>query len=97
MRKVVLVCGAEWSSALEAAGVPGLEDDLHEFLGDAGEALGSGVGCGLWSVDLALNDGVSPEIWVDRLVGYLREWGAPPDTQVRVGLENPTAVFPCEP
>jgi len=88
------VCGREWSPALEEAGVHGLEDVLHDLLGEAGEAVGSGIGCGLWSVDLVLNDGADATAWVSQLVDFLRGWGAPDDTQVRVGLQEPVAVFP---
>jgi hypothetical protein len=79
---------------MELVGVPGLEDDLHELLGEAGEAVSSGVGCGLWSVDLVLYDGEAPDVWVERVASYLRNWGAPKDTQLRVGMEEAVAVFP---
>ena len=84
MSTQLLIHSTHTSPALEERGVSALEDDLHDLLGAAGETTYSGVGCGLWSIDLTLNDGEPVEEWLIRLQQFLREWGAPDETEVRV-------------
>ena len=80
----ILIHSARTSPALEERGVSALEDDLHDLLGAAGETTYSGIGCGLWSIDLTLNDGEPVDEWLSRLARFLREWGAPDDTEIRI-------------
>jgi hypothetical protein len=80
----LLIHAGRFSPALEDRGVAALEDDLHDLLGPAGETTYSGVGCGLWSIDVSLNDGEPVEVWLERLARFLREWGAPQETSIRV-------------
>lgn len=75
----IFIYSSQSSPALEV-GLSALEDDLDELLSDVGEITGGGVGIGGWNIDIALNDGVPVEEWVERLVVFLREWGVPQDT-----------------
>jgi hypothetical protein len=61
-----------------------LEDDLDDFLGEGGEVTGGGSGLPGWNVDLTLADDADLESWVGKLVLFLREWGVPQDTYLRV-------------
>src|SRR5262245_55334347 len=56
-----------------------LEEDLNDFLQDAGrvtwdEHKGRG-----WNVDLLLYEDADIDDWVQRLIAFLREWGVPDD------------------
>src|SRR5262249_17204989 len=62
----------------------GLEDDIEEVLGPAGERAGRGTGAAGWNIDVALAEGVPHEPWVARLAAFLRERGVPPDTHFEV-------------
>ena len=62
----------------------GLEDDLEEFLGPAGEVTGGGAGATGWNIDLALIDDASADDGIERLAAFLREWGVPDDTYLKV-------------
>ena len=61
-----------------------LEDDLEDFLGEVGEVTGGGSGLPGWNVDLTLVDDADLESWVVKLVLFLRQWGVPQDTYLRV-------------
>ena len=62
----------------------GLEDDLEEFLEGSGEITGGGGGATGWNVDVELYEGASAEDWIARLAAFLREWGVPDDTYLKV-------------
>jgi hypothetical protein len=62
----------------------GLEDDLEELLAGAGEVSGGGGGAAGWNIDLELFDDLSADQWIDRLAAFLREWGVPEDTSLKV-------------
>jgi hypothetical protein len=79
----LLIHAAQTSPALDERGVAALEDDLHDFLGAAGETTYSGIGCGLWSIDITLHESDAGAAWVERLSRFLEEWGAPPETSIR--------------
>ena len=61
-----------------------LEDDLEDFLGEAGEVTGGGGGERGWNIDLELFEDESAEQWIERLVVFLREWGVPEDAYLKV-------------
>jgi hypothetical protein len=94
---------AQSSPRMEVEGRYGLEDDLEEFLGEAGRLSGAGVGIGSlqWNIDLELDGDEHWQAWVDRVVRFLREWGVPADTELVVlppswepGMDNlPVRVY----
>jgi hypothetical protein len=76
------------SQNLQTEGLGGLEDDLDEFLGSAGEVTGSGAGAAGWNVDLELDAGVDAPVWLDQLFAFLRAWGLPEDTYVVIPADD---------
>lgn len=71
-----------------------LEDDLSDFLGEAGEVTGGGSGTHGWNIDLQVSDEALPGL-LEKLTEFLTEWGVPPDThfdvwEVRDGEERNT-------
>jgi hypothetical protein len=76
------IYSSQVSPKLQTEGLDGLEDDLDEFLGPAGEATGSGIGATGWNMDLDLVPGVDARDWLDPLIAYLRRWGLSDDTYV---------------
>jgi hypothetical protein len=78
-----------------------LEDDLEEALGPRVTVAGGGAGEQGWNIDLEIADDSPPEAVVSEIVAFLRGWGVPGDTLVRVlppGSERTEArtvrVFP---
>ncbi|HEY8505246.1 MAG TPA: hypothetical protein VIL46_11735 [Gemmataceae bacterium] len=90
MSTAIHIYSKQSSPALEREGRAGLEDDLDEFLGEAGETTGggSGVTSEAWNVDLELFDDTQLEEWIERLTHFLREWGVPEDTYFKVFPED---------
>ena len=75
-----------------AQGRSALEDDLDDFLKDAGQVTGGGSGDLGWNVDLeVVVDDLEPLL--ERLVGFLRGWPVPPDAYMMIG-ERRLDVFP---
>ncbi len=86
MRHGIYIYSSRSSPALEREGRGGLEDDLEEFLGGAGEVTGGGSGERGWNVDLEVAGDM--EAWIPRLRAFLREWGVPEDTYLKVYREG---------
>ena len=72
------------SPRLEQEGRGGLEDDIDDFLGNAGEVKGGGSGTAGWNIDLELGDGEEPAVWTERIIRFLRDWGVPPDVELEI-------------
>ena len=71
-----------------------LEDDLADFLDDAGRISGGGGGARGWNIDLEVTDKALPE-WIEKVKDFLVGWGVPPDTfldvwEVKDGVEQNT-------
>lgn len=77
---VVFIYSSQSSAPLQREGLSGLEDDLDDFLGAAGEVTGSGMGTEGWNIDLELAAGTDVENWLGQIAGFLQEWGVPEDT-----------------
>jgi len=73
-------------SLREARG--GLEDDLDEFLDESGEVTGGGGGAPGWNIDLELYSDDDLPKHIEQLLAYLRVWGVPPDTYVKVSRHD---------
>jgi hypothetical protein len=75
-----------------------LEDELDDLLSGTGEVTGGSGGTDGWNIDLELRDGSDVEHWTDRLVGFLRDRGAPEDTFFEImtegGKPRRVEVFP---
>jgi hypothetical protein len=95
----IYIYSSKSSPALRSEGRGGLEDDLEEFLSAAGEVTGGGAGNTGWNIDLHFHDASELEQWLERLAGFLRDWGVPDDTFldvfVTVGPRR-VDVFPKE-
>jgi hypothetical protein len=89
----IFLYSSKSSPALQREGRGGLEDDLDEFFGDAGEVTGGGSGNTGWNLDMRLFDASDLERWLERLTAFLRNWGVPDDAFLDVLVtEGPRRV-----
>ncbi len=82
MATSVRVTAKQSSPAMQQAGRIGLEEELEDLLGDAGEVGDGGSGSMGWDVNLELFDDAEVQPWVEKLTAFLRTWGAPADTAI---------------
>ncbi len=88
MTASILIYSKATSPRLEQEGRAGLEDDIDELLGSAGEVTGGGSGTAGWNIDLELGDGEKIEVWTERIIRFLRDWGVPPDIELEIVPES---------
>ena len=86
MATKIYIYSKEFSLAILSEGRDGLEDDLDEFLGEAGETTGGGGGERGWNIDLEVIE--DAELWIGRICEFLRNWGVAQDTYLCVYPEN---------
>jgi len=96
-RRYVFLYSSLNTGRLKEEGRSGLEDDLDEFLEGAGETTGGGSGSAGWNVDVELEDHADLNVWVDRVVLFLRKWQVPEDTVLDVNGQRRVSVFGTKP
>jgi hypothetical protein len=82
MSTEIYIYSKVYSPAILSEGRGGLEDDLQDFMGDAGEITGGGGGDRGWNVDLEVT--ADAEVWLERICEFLRQWGVAEDTHLCV-------------
>ena len=92
-RRYVFLYSKQSSDRLRDEGRGGLEDDLDEFLKGVGETTGGGSGAGGWNLDLEFEEGVDLDVWVEKLISFLRRWGVPQDTYLDVNGQRQVSIY----
>jgi hypothetical protein len=82
----IYASGTSW--AMRTEGRSGLEDRLDGFFGDAGDCVGAGTSLVDGGWDLAYQVEGTVEEWLPKLLGFLRAWGVPPDTELVVTTDE---------
>ena len=66
----------------------GLEDDLDDMLGDAGEVTGGGSGGAGWNIDVEILVEAEANSLVSQIAAFLRDYPVPSDTHMNVAVAD---------
>jgi hypothetical protein len=91
MKVGIRIRGKKSSPKLQSEGRIGLEEAIEDFLresGGTGEVGYGGSGSMGWDTEVTDVDEDEVEGCLNRLAGFLREWGAPTDTTLHVFTPN---------
>ena len=91
MTVCIRITGKTSSPKLQSEGRIGLEEAIDDFLretGETGETGYGGSGSMGWDSEVTDVEEDGLEGYLDRLAGFLREWGAPTDTILSVFTPN---------
>lgn len=85
------------SPALAKAGRVALAYDLNEFLAKAGKVTGGSGDSDVvegWNLEIELSAGEDLPQWTQKVVRFLRAWGAPADIEMELFEETWTPGMP---